>query len=206
MPDLERVQRVYRRLAPSYDRNTGRLEALLGLDRGREWVCARARGRVLELGVGTGLSLAHYGAEVQLTGVDASSHMLDLARRRAAELGRRVDLRVGDAHSLDSEDGSFDAVVFAYSLCTIADPDAALREAQRLLRDGGSLLLTEHVRSPNRFVRGVQRVLDPLSVRFDADHLVREPLDSVLALGFVVRELERWAWGIMERLHAVKPA
>lgn len=116
-----------------------------------------------------------------------------------------VDLRLGDAASLDFSDSSFDTVVFTYSLCTIPDPPKALEEAHRVLRSGGTLLLTEHVCSPNILVRGGQSLLDPLFRRFEADHLLREPLGSVRALGFTVDELERSALGIMERLRATKP-
>lgn len=75
-----------------------------------------------------------------------------------------------------------------------------------MLRPGGLLLLLEHVRSPLRLVRAVQRLLDPLFVRFEADHLLREPLEHVRAEGFAVERVERSKWGIVERLAARKPA
>ncbi|MHB8487608.1 MAG: class I SAM-dependent methyltransferase [Candidatus Dormibacteria bacterium] len=203
--DLEWVRRTYKRLAPSYDRSANRWDFVLKLDRGREWVCRRGHGDVLEVGVGTGLSLAHYDDDVRLVGVDATPEMLQIAARRRSELAKEVDLRLGDAASLEFADASFDTVVFTYSLCTIPDPRKALAEAHRVLRLGGTLLLTEHVRSPNILVRGGQRLLDRLFRLLEADHLLREPLDTVLALGFTIDELERSALGVMERLRATKP-
>src|SRR5207253_9840245 len=139
-------------------------------------------GEVLEVGIGTGLSLVHHSDGVRLVGVDATPAMLQIAARRASELAKDVDLRLGDATTLEFADSSFDTVIFTYSLCTIPDPRKALEEANRVLRPGGTLLLTEHVRSPNILVRGGQRLLDPLFRRLEADHLLREPLDTVRAL------------------------
>lgn len=73
-----------------------------------------------------------------------------------------------------------------------------------MLRPGGRLLLLEHVRSPNPAVRAAQRLLDPLTVRFQADHLLREPLDHLEGEGFDVELLERSKWGVVERTTARK--
>jgi ubiquinone/menaquinone biosynthesis C-methylase UbiE len=203
--ELARVRDTYSRMAASYDRSASRWDCVLNLDRGRGWVCRRAYGDVLEVSIGTGLSLAHYDVHSRVVGVDATPAMLQIAAQRAGKLALEVDLRLGDAASLDFSDSSFDTVAFTYSLCTIPDPPKALEEAHRVLRAGGTLLLTEHVRSPNILVRGGQRLLDPLFRRLEADHLLREPLGWVLAQGFTVDELERSALGIMERLRATKP-
>lgn len=131
--------------------------------------------------------------------------MLDVARRRAGELGREADLRVGDAQDLPFADASFDAVVATLALCTIPDDCRAVAEAARVLRPGGRLLLLEHVRSSVLPVRLVQRILDPLAVLIEHDHLLREPLRHVEGAGLVVERLERSKLGIVERLAARKP-
>jgi len=131
--------------------------------------------------------------------------MLAIGRRRAERLGRRVDLRLGDAQALEFPDESFDAVVCTLGLCTIPEPRRAVAEARRVLRPAGRLLLLEHVRSPVRAVRVVQHLLDPLSVRFAADHLTREPLDGLGTEGFEIERVERSKWGIVERVAARKP-
>jgi hypothetical protein len=74
------------------------------------------------------------------------------------------------------------------------------------LRPGGQLLLLEHVCSPVPIVRGGQRLLEPLAVRFEADHLLREPVDYLPGVGFEIDEVKRSKWGIVERLRAHKPA
>ncbi len=201
----ERVRRHYDRSAGSYDRIISLAEkALFG--GAREWVCSQARGEVLEIAVGTGRNLPFYPEGVRLTGIELSPKMLDLARRRARELGRDADLRVGDAHNLPFLNASFDTVVVTLALCTIPDDRRALAEAARVLRAGGQLLLLEHVRSSVLLVWLLQRVLEPLTLLLDHDHLLREPLRHVEDAGLVVESLERSKLGTVERLQASKPA
>jgi ubiquinone/menaquinone biosynthesis C-methylase UbiE len=199
--ETERIGRRYDEWAGGYDRTMRWFDRLL-IPGGREWLCEGARGRVLEVGVGTGRNLPYYGPDVDLAGVDASAGMLALAEAATRRLGREADLRVGDAQALPFAEASFDTVVICLALCTIPDPALALREARRVLRPGGELRLLEHVRSPNRPVRIAQRLLDPLSVRFQADHLLREPLDHLPAAGFALEHLERSRLGFVERLSA----
>jgi ubiquinone/menaquinone biosynthesis C-methylase UbiE len=132
--------------------------------------------------------------------------MLDLAGARAVELGLEADIQLGDAQALPFPDDSFDTVVCTFSLCSIPDDRKAVAEAKRVLRPGGQLILLEHVRSPSLPVRAVQRVLDPLTVRFEGDHLVREPLEHVRAEDLDVEQFKRSKWGIVERLTARKTA
>ena len=190
--------------ASNYDRNVRLPERLL-FSGGREWVCARAEGEVLEIAAGTGRNLPHYPDGVRLTGIECVPAMLEVARRRAVELGRPVELRLGDAQALQFEDATFDTVVCTLSLCTIPDDRAAMAEVRRVLRPGGRFVLLEHVRSPVRAVRAVQRLLAPVFVRFGADHLLLEPLEHVQDEGFSIELLERSKLGLVERLLARKP-
>lgn len=202
--DTERTRGLYEKQAPRYDRSMGFFERLLFKD-ARRWVCSQAEGTVLEIAVGTGLNLPHYDAAIELTGIELSPAMLERARDRAVELGREVDLRLGDATSLEFPDQSFDSVVCTFSLCTIPDDAAAVAEAWRVLRPGGRFLLAEHVRSPQPVIRSGQRLLDPIAIRFQGDHLAREPLDHLRAQGFAVERLERYSLGITERAVARRP-
>src|SRR5215218_4515203 len=202
--ETERVRELQDKEAPRYDRQTSFFERIL-FGGGREWVCSQAQGDVLELAAGTLRNLPHYPQGVNLTAVELSPEMAAVGRKRAEELGRSVDLRVGDVQKLDFPDESFDTVTCTLGFCTIPDTVAAAREAYRVLRPGGRLLLLEHVRSPVRMVRSAERLLEPLSIRFMADHLTREPLDYLPGVGFEIDAIERSKWGIVERLRAHKP-
>jgi len=203
--ETERVLRLYEKEAPKYDRQMRFFEWLL-FGSGREWVCSQAEGEVLEIAVGTGRNLPYYPDGVRLSGVELSPAMLEIARTRAREVGREIDLRVGDAQALEFPDESFDSVVCTLSLCTIPDDRAAVAEVRRVLRPGGRFLLLEHVRSPLLPIRTAERLLEPLMLRFEADHLTREPLEHLRAEGFAIERLERSKLGIVERVAARKPA
>ena len=201
--ETERVRELWDKAAPRYDRSMGFWEKVLFAG-GREWACSQAAGDVLEIAVGSGRNLPYYERDVRLTAIELSPAMLELARSRAGELGFEVDLKLGDAQALEFPDDSFDTVIATFSLCSIPDDRKAVAEAKRVLRPGGRLILCEHVRSPSRPVRTVQRLLDPLAVRFEGDHLVREPLEHVRAEGLEIDELKRLKLGIVERLAAHK--
>lgn len=202
--ETERVRGLQDREAPRYDTQIAFIERLLFAG-GRDWVCRQARGQVLELAAGTARNLPYYPADVTVIGVELSEQMLAIGRRRAAELGHSVELRLGDVQALEFADESFDTVVCTLALCTIPDPQRAIGEARRVLRPGGQILLLEHVRSPLPAVRLLERLLEPLAVRFAADHLTREPLDYLRRAGFEIEQVERLKLGIVERVRARKP-
>ena len=202
--ETERLKRVWEKEAPTYDRRMGFFERVLFGD-DREWVCSRASGEVLEVAVGTGRNFTFYPQGVRLSGIDLSPAMLEIARKRADELGVDSDLREGDAQQLPFPDSSFDTVVCTLSLCTIPDDRRAIAEMKRVLRPGGRLLLLDHVRASSKVWLAVQRVLEPLPRRFSCEHLLRRPLEHVLAEGFEVEQRERSKAGIVERLLARKP-
>lgn len=127
--ETERIRRIFKKQAPKYDRSMGRFERLLFAGN-REWACGQAQGDVLEIAAGTGRNLPHYPPDVRLTDIELSLEMAELGRQRAKELGREIDLRVGDAQDLDLPDASIDTVVCTYGLCTIPDDRAAVREAK----------------------------------------------------------------------------
>jgi ubiquinone/menaquinone biosynthesis C-methylase UbiE len=148
---------------------------------------------VLEVGVGTGLNLPHYPVGADVTGIDLSPKMLAIARQRAAGLELKADLREMDAEALDFPDQSFDTVVYSLCLCTIPDPARALREGLRVARPGARMIYFEHVRSHIPPVAIVQELINPLTVRFMADHWNRRTLDTIRAAGIEPDYLRR-AW------------
>lgn len=201
-----RSRLIWDRMAPRYDRDMRRLEPLLFGRDARGWVCAQARGDVLDVAIGTGLNLPHYPPGIHLTGVDLSPAMLAAADKRAADLGRAVELSEAAAEHLPFPDASFDTVVCTLSLCSVADDQAAIAEMYRVLRPGGQLLLLDHVAATNRFLLALQRLWEKVTVRFAEDYQTRHPLPLVEQAGFVVTDSRRSKLGTVERLRAVKPS
>ena len=197
------MREIFDASAAQYDREMAFNEKLLFGD-GRAWACSQARGQVLEIAIGTGRNLPFYPAGVEITGIEISPAMLEIARQRAQSLGRQVELVAGDAQALPFADQRFDTVVCTLSLCCIPDERQAIAEVWRVLRPGGCFVALEHVRSPNPIIRGLERLLDSYTVRTQADHLLREPVETVQAAGFSINYLKRQKLGIVERLIARK--
>ena len=199
---LRRVRGFYDRSARTYDQWLGLYERVMGTAEGRRHLLSRARGRTLEVGVGTGRNIAHYPADTDLIGVDISRAMLQIARKRATRLGRAIELRIGDAQNLDFPDSSFDTVVAILFLSAVPDQHRAISEIRRVLRPGGRLLVLDHVRSTVAPVRWLQRLFNALFARFAGWESMREPLDDATAAGFSVEEHQRSGLGMVEDLVA----
>jgi ubiquinone/menaquinone biosynthesis C-methylase UbiE len=208
MSDQDRAQRWRRywdKKSGSYDREMQFMERILVGD-SRNWACSQAHGDVLEVAVGTGLNLHAYPPDVRLTGIELSEGMLALARARAGDLGRDVELLNGDAQALPFTDAAFDTVVCTFGLCVIPDIDAALDEMTRVLRPNGKLILVDHVASSSRIARGVQRATELITVPMAGEHFLRRPLTKILDRPFVIERSERFKLGLIERLVALKKA
>jgi len=204
-PETERLRGLWQRYAARYDRDMGFFERLQ-FRGGREWVCAQATGDVLEVAIGTGRNLPFYPSEARLTGIDFSPAMLGIARHRAADLDRQVELHEGDAQQLPFADACFDTVVCTLSLCGIPDDRAAIAEMHRVLRPGGTLLLLDHIGSHHTLIYLGQRLLEKLTLRMLGDHQTRRPLPLVHQAGFAIQQQERLKAGTVERLRATKPS
>ncbi|BCB86260.1 class I SAM-dependent methyltransferase [Phytohabitans suffuscus] len=200
----DRLRRRWDRMSGSYDDSMTRADRRFFGDT-RQWVCGQATGEVLEVAIGTGLNLPHYPAGARLTGVEFSPGMLALARRRAADLGRAIDLREGDAQALDLPDAAYDTVVCTFGLCAIPDDRGALAEMDRVLRPGGLLLLADHVAAGPWPLRAVQWLVERVSVPLAGEHWRRRPIQHVEAMGYTVERHDRFRLGIVERLAARKP-
>jgi ubiquinone/menaquinone biosynthesis C-methylase UbiE len=203
--ETERVKRIWERFAPKYDRSIGFWERVL-FKGGRHWIASQAEGDVLEVAIGTGRNLEFYAPDIRLTGIEFSTAMVNIARQRAAELGRDAELLEGDAQGLPFEDERFDTVVFSLCLCSIPDDRAAVAEAKRVLRPGGKVVAYEHVASTSRPIRAGQSLLNFFTVKFQGDHLLREPDKHFQQEGWEIQTLQRSGAGIVQRIVAVKQA
>ncbi|EED35456.1 methyltransferase type 11 [Luminiphilus syltensis NOR5-1B] len=159
----------------------------------RAKIVPRARGRVLEMGLGAGHNLPYYDANqvTSLVGIDPCETSWKLAAKRVAATPFDVRFIAGSAEDLPIEDASMDTVAFTYTLCTIPDPVAALREAHRVLRPDGQLLFCEHGRAPDASVRRWQDRLNPLWRRIAGGcNLNRDIVEILLESGFRGDDIE----------------
>ena len=161
--ESRRVERVYSVLARVYD---GFFDWALGPGRRRAVarLPIRPGDRVLEIGVGTGLSLPLFPAHAEVTGIDISEAMLDRAVARLESLGRTgVSLRRMDARSLAFPEASFDHVLAPYVISVVPEPEKVMREIRRVLKPGGAVVVVNHFRSEWLPLRLAERALTPLS-------------------------------------------
>jgi ubiquinone/menaquinone biosynthesis C-methylase UbiE len=165
----------------------------------RRELLAAARGRVLEIGAGTGLNLRHYPAEIdELVLSEPVPSMARRLERRAVKRTEQPRVVVAPAERLPFPDDAFDTVVSTLVLCTVHEPDHALAEIRRVLKPGGSLLFIEHVRSDTeRWARWQDRLARPWAAFASGCRCNRNTLELVEASGLRLADVHRAKWGGM---------
>jgi ubiquinone/menaquinone biosynthesis C-methylase UbiE len=158
----------------------------------RRRVTSAAEGRVLEIGIGSGLNLPLYPAAVrEIVGLEPSAKLAEMTRHAARDSSMPVSLIEGSAEAIPLDSAGFDTVVTTWTLCTIPDADRALREMRRVLKPGGQLLFVEHGRSPEAGVHIWQDRLDPIWKRFTGGCHINRPIRSLIEnSGFRVEAIE----------------
>lgn len=186
--------------ACTYDRITAGVEAA-GLRAHRERLLGSARGRVLEIGAGTGANIPFYREGVEtLTVAEPDASMARRLAQRIREQPRGVELVRAPAEELPFEDAQFDTVISTLVLCTVSDQARALRELRRVLKPGARLLFIEHVRSEEPRLASWQDRLNGLNrIVAHGCNCNRSTLDTIRATGFTITSLER------DQLHKAPP-
>ena len=176
------------------------------LARWRRSVVRPARGRIIEIGAGTGLNFPHYHGSATVIATEPDLEMLARARARVEHAGTIILLVAADAEALPFREHTFDAAVVGFALCTIARPERALAELRRVLSPGGALRLLEHVRVAHPVVARVQDWLTPVWRRVAGGcHLNRPTAEAVAASGFVIGGLQSRARGFVAEISARSP-
>jgi len=157
----------------------------------RRRVTSAARGRVLEIGVGSGLNLPLYPPDANVVGLDPSTTLLSMARAVAASHSRSIELIEGTAESIPLPDHSVDTIVTTWTMCSIPNLPATLSEMRRVLKADGRLLFAEHGRSPEANVERWQNRLTPLWKRIAGGCHLNRPIEQlIVAAGFRIDGLK----------------
>lgn len=172
--NTETIKRRYNRTALFYDWMDFMIK-----DSTRREVIGMARGKVLEVGVGTGKNLAYYPPECAVTGIDFSPNMLERARRKAEKLNLDIQLLEMDAQNMDYPHNIFDTVVATCVFCSVPDPVRGLGEIKRVCKPDGQVILLEHVRSENPLLGKLMDIMNPVSLYMVGSNINRRTVQNV---------------------------
>lgn len=196
-----RTQRTYDALGGRYDTLTRALDNTV-LNRLRRDLLAHGRGAVLEVAIGTGKNIRFYPDSCELSGIDLSSAMLEVARKRAVSAGRALAIHRGDATALPFEAERFDTVVCTLSGCTFDDPLAVFREMRRVCRRDGQALWLEHVRPRSRTAQLVFGAIAPAARAVLGCDPTRDTRATVEAAGWTIEDVQSAVRGVLLAIRA----
>lgn len=189
--ETTRVRSRYNRISSIYDLIELPMEIIFfSRWRKRLFDMIEPKGKFLEVGVGTGKNLAYYPSGLEATAIDISEGMLRRAIRRRGRLNVDVSLKLMDAERLEFEDKRFDMVIATFVFCSVADPIRGLKEASRVCKETGKIILLEHMR-PNRIPVGwLFDLLNPLIVRIMGLNINRETAENIRKSGLIIEREE----------------
>ncbi|MBO3842717.1 MAG: methyltransferase domain-containing protein [Candidatus Brockarchaeota archaeon] len=193
----------YNRIAKLYDLINYFWEKLY-FDRFRKDILRNVKGKILEVGVGTGKSFESYPPNKDITAIDISDEMLKRAFNRAQHYKGRVVLRREDVQHLSFEEEKFDTVVAFCVFCSVTDPIKGLNEIHRVLKEGGQLLMLEHVRSKNPVLGRLMDVFNPIIVRLGGENINRDTVRNIKNVGFKIVKEKNLIYDVLKEIICVK--
>lgn len=183
MDNNEKIRRRYDRASRVYDILEQPMEAM-SLKKWRVEATQDLKGKVLEVGVGTGKNIPYYPDGIDITAIDFSEKMLAKAREKAKMLNKQVELIQMDAQNMDFEDNTFDMVFTTCVFCSVPDPVKGLQEIRRVCKPNGKIIMIEHVRSERKVLGLIMDVFNPLTVNLWGANINRRTVENVQKAGF----------------------
>lgn len=195
----QRTQARYQRISMVYDWMEILPERVYLSWREKLWSLVKGP-RILEVGMGTGKNMPFYPPGMQITGIDLTPGMLAHARKKAANLNLDLDLRLGDAQSMEFEDDTFDSVVATFVFCSVPDPILGLKELARVTKPDGQIILMDHVRSEIPILGALMELLNPVVVRLMGANINRRTVENVRMAGLQIENVEDLGMGDIFKL------
>lgn len=163
-----------------------------------------AEGKTLEVGIGTGNNFPYYPENVHLTGIDFSERMIEISKKKIKN-NRNIRLQVMDAENMSFAENSFDTVVTSCVFCSVPDPVKGLREIKRVCKDGGNILLLEHVRSNKKVIGKIMDILNPIPLHIYGANINRRTYANLLKAGFDPTNIDiEYLWADIVILFKIK--
>ena len=182
-----KIQKRYNRIAGIYDMMDAPMESMFSKWRGK--LLADAQGKTLEVGIGTGKNIFHYSKDIDLTGIDFSEKMISKAREKVT-VGKKIKLMVMDAQNMEFENNSFDTVVTSCVFCSVPNPVQGLKEIRRVCKNGGKILMLEHVRSHKKIIGPLMDAFNFIPLNVYGANINRETYQNLLNAGFKPKQIE----------------
>jgi ubiquinone/menaquinone biosynthesis C-methylase UbiE len=202
--NTNKVKERFDRIAWIYDFMESPME-ILSVSAWRSELLSNVRGKVLEVGVGTGKNLPYYPEGIELTGMDISLKMLERAKQRADTLKIKAELLLMDIEKMTFPDRYFDTIVSTFVFCSVPDPIQGLREVKRVLKDDGVALFLEHVRSENWFLGKMMDIFNPMVRSLIGPNINRRTVENIRKAGLNIISVENMGRSkIMKRIKATR--
>lgn len=199
MADTEKIRRRYDRISGIYDRFEGLMEGK-SFKKWRLEATQDLRGKVLEVGIGTGQNIPYYPEDAYVTGIDFSGKMVERAKKRAERLKSHVEIIEMDAQNMSFPDNSFDMVFTTCVFCSVPDPIQGLKEIRRVCKDKGKIIMIEHVRSEKKLLGALMDIFNPVTVGLWGANINRQTVENIKEAGFTDIEVTNLAGDIVKKI------
>lgn len=195
----DKIRRKYNRIAGIYDLFESPME-IMALRKWRITLMEQLRGKVLEVGVGTGKNIEYYPEGLNITAIDFSPKMLEKAKHKAEALNKKVNLLNMDIQKMDFHDSTFDIVYATCVFCSVTDPIAGLKEIRRVCKPNGKIIMIEHVKSEKKVLGAIMDLLNPAVVGMYGANINRRTVENIQKSGFIRLEVQDLFGDIVKKI------
>lgn len=193
------IKKRYNRIAKFYDILEKPMEFFV-FSNCRDDIFKNIKGKVLEVGVGTGKNIEYYPKNIEFTAIDFSSEMLKKAKFKAFELDREVNFIEMDAQYMTFDDNTFDVIIVTCVFCSVPDPIMGLKEIRRVCKPNGKVIMIEHVRSEKKILGYLMDILNPLVVKLYGANINRRTIENIKESGFSNVEVNNLSGDILKKI------